>query len=105
MISNLYSVPAAYARKTLQVNITEAGELVVCSEVGQELARHRLLLGKQERSEQAEHYRKLGIPAPRVEQTTAMQELSQASTSLFWDAPVVEVRPLSVYDQLLWEVS
>ncbi len=102
---NLYSVPAAYARKTLQVNVTEAGELVVCSEVGQELARHRLLLGKQERSVQAEHDRKLAIPAPRVEQATAMQELSQASTSMFWDAPVVEVRPLSVYDQLLWEVS
>lgn len=102
---NLYSVPAAYARKTLQVNITEAGELVVYSEVGQELARHRLLLGKQERSVQAEHDRKLGIPAPRVAQATAMQELSQASTSMFWDAPVVEVRPLSVYDQLLWEVS
>jgi integrase-like protein/Mu transposase-like protein len=29
---NLYSVPAAYARKALQVNITEAGELVICSQ-------------------------------------------------------------------------
>src|SRR6266702_4094572 len=39
---NLYSVPAAYARKTLQVKITEAGEVVICSEIGQELARHRV---------------------------------------------------------------
>jgi transposase len=102
---NLYSVPAAYARKTLQVKITEAEELVICSEMGQELARHRVLLGRRERSVQAEHYRGLGTPAPRIEQATAAQEIAPAQTSMFWDAPVVEVRPLSVYDQLLWEVS
>ena len=105
MISNLYSVPAAYARKTLQVKITEAGELVIGSEVGHELARHRILLGRQERSVQAEHYWGLGTPAPRIEQALARQEIAPLDTSTFWDAPVVEVRPLSVYDQLLWEVS
>jgi hypothetical protein len=102
---NLYSVPAAYARKVLQVNITEAGELVICSEGGQELARHRIRLGRRERSVQAEHYQGLGSPAPRVEQARAVQEISPVDPSTFWDAPVVEVRPLSVYDQLLWEVS
>ena len=102
---NLYSVPAAYARKTLQVKITEAEELVIGSEVGQELARHRILRGRGERSVQAEHYRGLGIPAPRVEPATARQEIQALQTSMFWDAPVVEVRPLSAYDQLLWEVS
>ncbi len=102
---NLYSVPAAYARKTLQVKLTEAGELVIGSEVGHELARHRILLGRQERSVQAEHYRGLGTPAPRIEQALARQEIAPLDTSTFWDAPVVEVRPLSVYDQLLWEVS
>ncbi len=102
---NLYSVPAAYARKTLQVKITEAGELVIGSEVGLELARHRILLGRQERSVQAEHYRGLGTPAPRIEQASARQEIVPLATSMFHDAPVVEVRPLSVYDQLLWEVS
>ena len=102
---NLYSVPAAYARKTLQVKITEAGELMICSEVGQELARHRVLLGRQERSVQADHYRGLGSPAPRVEQASARQQTSRLDPSMFWDAPVVEVRPLAVYDQLLWEVS
>ncbi|MDQ6661483.1 MAG: IS21 family transposase [Chloroflexota bacterium] len=103
---NLYSVPAAYARKTLQVKITEAGELVICSEVGQELARHRVLLGRRERSVQAEHYRGLAPPAPRVEKASASQQTERlADPSLFWDAPVVEVRPLAVYDQLLWEVS
>src|SRR5438876_227546 len=103
---NLYSVPAAYARKTLQVKITEAGELVICSEVGQELARHRVLLGRRERSVQAEHYRGLATPAPRVEKASASQQTERlADPSPFWDAPVVEVRPLAVYDQLLWEVS
>jgi transposase len=102
---NLYSVPAAYARKTLHVKITEAGELVIGSEVGHELTRHRILLGRQERSVQAEHYRELGTPAPRIEQASAMQEIRPADRTMFWDAPVVEVRSLSVYDQLLGEVS
>ncbi len=101
---NLYSVPAAYARKTLQVKITEAEELVICSEVGQELARHRVLLGRQERSVQADHYRGLGTPLSRIEQASAVQEVAPCSPSLFWDAPVVEVRSLSVYDRLLGEV-
>ncbi len=89
----------------LQVKITEAEELVICSEVGQELARHRVLFGKQERSVQADHYRGLGTPAPRVEQAAAVQEILPADRTMFWDAPVVEVRPLSVYDRLLGEVS
>ena len=100
----LYSVPAAYARKTLQVKITEAEELVMCSEVGDVLARHRVLFGRQERSVQVEHYRALGTPVPRVEQATAVQEAVPDSHSMFWEAPVVEVRSLSVYDQLLGEV-
>ena len=102
---NLYSVPAAYACKTLQVNITEAGELVICSEVGHELARHRLLLGRRERSVQAEHYQGLLSALPRQERASALQELLPTTPSPFWDAPVVEVRPLSAYDQVLWEVS
>ena len=106
MISNLYSVPAAYARKTLQVKITEAGELVICSEVGEVLARHRVLLGRGERSVQAEHYQGLATPALRVEKASASQQTERlADPSMFWEAPVVEVRPLAVYDQLLWEVS
>jgi hypothetical protein len=54
---------------------------------------------------QADHYRGLGTSAPRIEQASAVQELRTAERTMFWDAPVVEVRPLSVYDQLLGEVS
>jgi hypothetical protein len=98
-------VPAAYARKTWQVKITEAEELVMCSEVGDVLARHRVLRGRQERSVQVDHYRGLGTPVSRVEQAAAVQEVAPEASSLFWEAPVVEVRSLSVYDQLLGEVS
>ena len=87
-----------------RLKITEAEELVICSEVGHELARHRVLLGRQARSVQAEHYRGLGMPVPRIEQASAVQELRPADRTLFWDAPVVEVRSLSVYDQVLQEV-
>jgi hypothetical protein len=102
---NLYSVPALYARKTLQVKITEAEDMVICSQVGQELARHRIVRGKQERSVQQDHYRGLGTAAPRVQQASAVQEVLPTDRNRFWDAPVVEVRSLSVYDQLLGEVS
>ena len=102
---NLYSVPAAYARKTLQVKITEAEELVICSEGGDVLARHRVLCGRQERSVQAEHYQGLGTSVARVEQGTAVQEIRPADRTMFWEAPVVEVRSLAVYDQLLGGMS
>jgi hypothetical protein len=102
---NLYSVPAAYARQTLQVKITEAEELVICSEIGQELARHRVLRGRGERSVQAEHSQGLATPAARAQKASARQEIASVDPSPFWDAPVVEVRALAVYDQLLWEVS
>ena len=92
------------ARRT-RLKITEAEELVICSEVGHELARHRVLLGRQERSVQADHYRGLDMPVSRVEQEAFVQELRPADRTLFWDAPVVEVRSLSVYDRLLGEVS
>src|ERR1700730_16684501 len=68
---NLYSVPATYARKTLQVNITEADELVICSQGGQELARHRILLGRHERSVQPEHYQGLARATRHEEHPSA----------------------------------
>ena len=69
------------------------------------LARHRVLFGRQERSVQVDHYRGLGTPVSRVEQASAVQEIRPADRTMFWDAPVVEVRPLSAYDCLLGEVS
>jgi hypothetical protein len=98
VISTPPPLPTLVRRTRLK--ITEAGEVVIGSEVGQELARHRVLLGRRELSVQAEQYRGLGTPAPRVEPAMAKQESQAADPSRFWDAPVVEVRPLTVYDQL-----
>jgi hypothetical protein len=39
---NYYSVPADYARKTLQVKETEDGQLIVLDTQDGEIARHRL---------------------------------------------------------------
>ena len=102
-ISTRFLLSTHTRRKRLK--LTEAEDLVICSEVGQEVARHRVLFGRQERSVQTDHYRGLGTPASRVEQAAAVQEIRPAERTMFWDAPVVEVRSLSVYDRLLGEVS
>lgn len=54
---------------------------------------------------QADQDLRLGIATPRQERASALQELLPTTPSPFWDAPIVEVRPLSAYDQVLWEVS
>jgi len=102
-ISTPFPLPTPAKRTRLK--ITEAEERVICSEIGQELARHRVLRGRGERSVQAEHYQGLATPAPRAQKASARQEIASVDPSPFWDAPVVEVRALAVYDQLLWEVS
>ena len=102
--SNLYSVPAAYAQQSLQIKVTEQEDLIICSPLGQEIARHRLLHGQRERSLVPQHYQGLAVPTspvvrgrPVAGQGPAHEEAAAA----FWEAPVVEVRPLSVYDQVL----
>jgi hypothetical protein len=52
-----------------------------------------------------DHYRGLGTPVCGVERAVAVQEIRPAERTMFWYAPVVEVRPLTVYDRLLGEVS
>src|SRR6266566_5874884 len=86
-ISTRFPLPT-HARRT-RLKLTEAEELMICSEVGEVLARHRVLFGRQERSVQADHYRGLGTPAPRVEQEASVQEILPADRTMFWDAPVV----------------
>ena len=43
---NYYSVPAAYAKRELLVKETEQGKLIVFTLEGEEIARHRLALGR-----------------------------------------------------------
>jgi hypothetical protein len=102
--SNLYSVPAAYVQQSLQIKVTEQEDLIICSASGQEIARHRLCYGKRERSLVREHYQGLTVPAtPAVRgRPVAVQDpTGEGCTHPFWEAPQVEVRPLSVYDQLI----
>lgn len=105
---NLYSVPATFARQLVQVKVTETDQLIVCSEQGQEVARHHLLRGVHQCSTQAEHYQSLRARSPQAavpspEPLTGEVPGLTAQLPLFWEAPVVEVRSLSVYEHLSQE--
>ncbi len=105
---NLYSLPAAYARQSVQVKVTEAEELVICSVQGTELTRHRLLSGSHQRSLHSQHYQGLSVPnspAARGRPTAVQHGESLPTSQPFWEAPVVEVRSLSVYDQFMENLS
>lgn len=98
---NFYSVPAPYASQRLVVRETEAGQLVICTVAGEEIARHALSDGQGQRVVQASHYTGItkGGPARRAE--AVQQRPAQPDLAVLVNAPQVEQRPLSVYDQLL----
>lgn len=107
---NLYSVPAAFAQKALQVHITEAGELLICSEQGQQVAHHQWLLGTHQQSIQTEHYHTLRsvhahVPGPSPHLPPVEVSAPAAQLPLFWEAPIVEVRSLAVYERLSQEAG
>lgn len=103
---NRYSVPAAFAQRTLQIRETEAGDLLIFSDQGQQLAQHRMLRGTGGQSRQAEHYQGLMPPASSQGQAQPQLFATEVSAlSSFRDAPLVEVRSLSIYEQLSQEVS
>jgi transposase len=87
---NHYSVPAAYARQTLQVRETEDRQLIVVNAVDQEIARHRLLEGHHQRAMVAAHYESLDPRTHPPQHPVAAQGA----------APQVESRPLSWYEQV-----
>jgi len=95
---NFYSVPAAYAGQRLLVKETEQEQLLIISVDGQVIARHKLVYGRGQRVVQADHYQPLW---PKAQP----QQLSLPTVSLFQtitqNAPPVETRPLSVYDEVL----
>jgi len=95
---NFYSVPATYAQQRLLVKETEQEQLLIVSVEGEVIAHHKLAAGRGQRVMQAEHYQSLW---PKAQP----QQLSLPTFSLFHigtqNAPPVEVRPLSVYDEVL----
>ena len=95
---NFYSVPAPYAGQRLLVKETEQEQLLIISVEGEVIAHHKLADGRGQRVVQADHYQSLW---PKAQP----QQLSLPTVSLFHtvtqNAPPVEVRSLSVYDEVL----
>lgn len=99
---SFYSVPAAYAGQRLTLRITEEEQLLILNSDGMEIAQHQLASRHGQRTVVPAHYK--GIPLsnrlPRVSGATQVQHADLAPTS--WpDAPVVDVRPLTHYEQIV----
>jgi hypothetical protein len=101
---NYYSVPLAFARQHLLVRETEGAEVVVLSPTGDELARHRLARGLNQRIIDPDHVAALTRPARTrpAEGASAPPVRVAARGAASWlpDAPAVDVRPLTEYDRL-----
>ena len=103
---NLYSVPAAYVVQRLQVKETSEGELLIFCPQGQEIACHRVATDRGRRIVQPEHYAGVKAVYHRPKRAGAVQIVSPPSSlAEALVAPQVEVRPLSVYDELLEGVA
>jgi len=89
------SVPVAYARQQLCVRVTVQDELVIHTLMGEEIARHPLAWGQHQQTISTEHYQPLWV----VQQSHAPQP-NRSSEPCLWDAPEVETRPLSIYDEV-----
>jgi hypothetical protein len=98
---NYYSVPAAYAQQQLLLKENEQGDLFIFTLDGGELARHRLAVAHQQRFVVPSHYEGIAVRPlhPAACPTQSLPALPPAPLVL--DAPVVEVRPLQVYEQWL----
>jgi len=98
---NYYSVPADYARKTLQVKETEDSQLIVSDAQDGEIARHRLAEGRNLRVAVSTHYAPLRCGSRPVRRRGAIQVPAPPSEPFLPAAPEVETRPLAWYDQIL----
>jgi transposase len=101
-MGNYYSVPAAYVCQRLLVKETVKDDLLIFTLQGEEIAHHRLATGRYQRIVQPEHYAGLKAMSQRPKRAGAVQFEASPSPLTGWSAgPSVEVRPLSVYDELL----
>lgn len=99
--SNAYSVPFAYAQQSLMVKETEAGELIVLSVQGVEVARHRLAVGSHQRILDPAHYQGLRTMTSPPKRSAAVQVPATSLAGLVLAAPLVEVRSLHEYEQMV----
>lgn len=101
---NYYSVPVTFACQTLTLKQTEQDEVVIVSPQGEEIARHTLAWGSQQRVVVAAHSQSLSTTTSPAHRAGATQvRVDPPSLGQLLAAPTVEQRPLSVYDQLLAE--
>lgn len=99
---NFYSVPALYAQKRLLVKVTEQAELLVFTPQGDEIARHLLASGHNQRLIVPAHYQGLyPTQQPALAAGAVQVEAHDLSPLRLADAPRVEVRSLSHYEELL----
>ena len=98
---NYYSVPADYARKTLQVKETEQGQLIVLDVDDEEIARHHLAEGRNLRVAVSTHYAHLRCTSRPARRRGAVQVPAPHSEAFLPAAPEVETRPLVWYEQIL----
>jgi len=96
---NFYSVPAAHHSQNLAVRETDTGLLVVATAKGEEIACHRLAEGHGQRIVAAAHYQGLPgtlLPSRRV----AAVQVVNATPRNQVEAPLVETRSLTIYQEL-----
>jgi hypothetical protein len=98
---NYYSVPAEYARKTVEVKEIEDGQLIVLNAEDDEIARHQVVVGHNQRIAVAAHYEGIRSNSRPARRPQAMQVLPPEDWGDLPLAPEVEARPLSWYDQVL----
>jgi transposase len=98
---NYYSVPWQYARKSVEVKETEDEQLIILNMQDDEVARHSVVHGRNQRIFVAAHYEGLRSNSRPVRRPTAIQVSLPESRAGLPIAPQVEARPLSWYDQTL----
>ncbi|MDH4138439.1 MAG: IS21 family transposase [Anaerolineae bacterium] len=100
---NYYSVPWEYARKTVELKETEDGQLIVLNAEDDEIARHRVVDGHNQRVVVAAHYENIRHSSRPARRSVAIQ-VPRPDDGLP-PAPEVEVRPLCWYDQVVEAVE
>ena len=96
---NFYSVPALWAGKMLLVKETEDQQLILLNPFGEVVAQHRKLPGRFKRAVISAHYAGLPVHTPKLRPAQAIQSVDTFDI-LSLPAPQVEIRSLSIYDQL-----
>lgn len=97
---NYYSVPAPYAGKTLELKETADNELMILNAQDEVIAAHHLATGHNQRIAVPAHYADIRRDERSVKRVTAVQIPRAESWTGLSAAPIVELRPLSWYEQL-----